>query len=183
MKAFSFSLTIKRLLAVAAIGVTLTGLAGVSLAADNQDQSRQQAWAQRAGEMHEKHMQMLAKRLNIQASQQAEWKSFSDALAGLHPAAGMTHPDKNADAATLAKFGADMAAEHAKKLAVVADATAKLQAVLNPEQAKTFNMMAHHFMMMHMRGGHHDGHAMMDHRPDGMHGKPADAPAASAASK
>ena len=161
MKTLSLTLfmTVKRLCAASAIGFVLAGAAGSTLAADNMGQPQKQEWMQRAKEMHEKHLQMMAKHLNIQPAQEGAWKGFTDALGGMRPAGGMQHPDKNADAATIARFGADMAAEHAKKMATLADATAKLQAVLTPEQRKTFDMMAHRAMMKRMHARfHHHGH-------------------------
>ena len=64
----------------------------------------------------------------------------------------MKPPPKDADAATLARHRADMAAQMATKLATLADATAKLQGALTPEQAKTLADMTRHPM-----GGRHGG--------------------------
>ncbi|MCZ7653884.1 MAG: hypothetical protein M5R42_05705 [Rhodocyclaceae bacterium] len=63
-----------------------------------------------------------------------------------------TPPAKDADAATLARHRADMAAKMATKLATLSDATAKLQGALTPEQAKTLADMTRHPM-----GGRHGG--------------------------
>ena len=43
-------------------------------------------------------------------------------------------PDINADAASITRFRADRAAAHARRLTQMADATAKLQEVLTPDQ-------------------------------------------------
>ena len=88
----------------------------------------------------------MASRLEIKASQQGPWGEYVKAresmLANL-PA----RPARDADAATVAKGRADFAADRARKLAVVSEATAKLQTVLAPEQRKVFDEMAR-------RGGH-----------------------------
>ena len=121
--------------------------------------------------MHQKHgmehMQMkmkeriakMAARLEIKASQQGAWGDYVKARESMW-ANPPVRPAKDADAATIARSRADFAADMARKLAVVSDATAKLQAVLTPEQRKVFDEMAR-------RGGHrrhhggrdgHDGH-------------------------
>jgi hypothetical protein len=96
-----------------------------------------------------------ANRLEIKASQQKAWQTYTASVEAM-----TTHPDKHpvedADAATIARFHADMANQMAAKLQKVADATAKLQAVLTPEQRKTFDQMARHF-------GHHGDHSMQHH--------------------
>lgn len=78
----------------------------------------------------------MAQRLEIKASQQDAWQAYAkvhkDTFDG-----SMKPAPKDADAATLARHRADMAAQMAQKLAVLADATAKLQSALTPEQAKT----------------------------------------------
>ncbi|MBI4989384.1 MAG: Spy/CpxP family protein refolding chaperone [Rhodocyclales bacterium] len=93
----------------------------------------------------------MAQRLEIKASQQDAWQAYAkvhkDMIDGT-----MKAPPKDADAATLARHRADMAAQMAQKLAVLADATAKLQGALTPEQAKTLADMTRHPM-----GGRHGG--------------------------
>ncbi len=114
--------------------------------------------------MHQKHsmerMQMkmkariakMASRLEIKASQQGPWGDYVKARESMW-ANPPVWPASNADAATIARSRADFSADRARKLAVVSDATAKLQAVLAPEQGKVFDEMA-------QRSGHrgHRGH-------------------------
>jgi len=95
-------------------------------------------------------------RLEIKASQHDAWQAFAKSVEafGMKPAGSRPGPD--ADAASIARFRADRAADMAQKLAQVADATAKLQSVLNDDQRKVFDEMAHRFM--HRDGRfHHDG--------------------------
>ena len=84
----------------------------------------------------------LANRLQITASQQPAWETFSAALLSLSQHEGK-RPAADADAATLARFHADRAAAFASKLATVADATAKLQDVLDDNQRKILTQVAH----------------------------------------
>ena len=112
--------------------------------------------------MHQRHgtehMQMkmkeriarMAARLEIKASQQGAWGEYVKARESMW-ANPPVRPAKDADAATIARSRADFAADRARKLAVVSDATAKLQAVLAPEQRKVFDEMAR-------RGGHRRHH-------------------------
>lgn len=78
----------------------------------------------------------MAQRLEIKASQQEAWQAYAKVHKDMFDG-GMKPAPKDADAATLARHRADMAAQMAQKLAVLADATAKLQSALTPEQAKT----------------------------------------------
>jgi hypothetical protein len=74
----------------------------------------------------------------------------------------MKRAPKDADAATLARHRADMAAKMATKFATLADATAKLQSALTPEQAKTLADMTRH--PMGGRHGKHGGFGGRGHR-------------------
>lgn len=103
--------------------------------------------------MHQRHgmehMQMkmkariakMASRLEIKASQQGPWGDYVKARESMW-ANPPVRPARDADAATIARARADFAADMARKLAAVSDATAKLQAVLAPEQRKVFDEMA-----------------------------------------
>jgi len=108
-----------------------------------------------------KHMSdRLAERLEIKASQQGAFQAYTTALqTAFTPPAH--HPDIKSDAAGIARMNADMAAEHAKRLATIADATAKFQEVLTPDQRKTFDQMAAAFM--HHRHGMHHGFGERGH--------------------
>ena len=128
------------------------------------------------------HMQMMMKeriakmasRLEIKASQQGPWGEYvkaREALMGNMPA----RPPRDADAATIAKARADFVADMARKLAVVSDATASLQAVLTPDQRKVFDEMARRGGERGFRG-HRDVHSQHGDRDGrgghGMHGAP-----------
>jgi hypothetical protein len=102
--------------------------------------------------MMKKRIEKMASRLEIKASQQGPWTEYVRAREGMW--ANMpARPGRDADAATIARARADFAADMARKLAVVSDATAKLQAVLSPEQRKVFDEMARRSG----RRGHHGG--------------------------
>jgi hypothetical protein len=130
----------------------------------------------------QKHLDHLASRLEIRASQQDAWTAFSNAVRAMVPAAPPEPPGKDLDAAARARLAADRAADRAKRLAQLADATAKLQQGLDPPQKQVLNEVArefgHHFRghgdgLWGMHGGmhHHDdceGHEG-HHHGEGMH--------------
>ena len=91
----------------------------------------------------------MANRLEIKASQQDAWQAYVKVHQQMFDGSMKPAP-KDADAATLARHRADMVAQMAKKLDTLADATAKLQGALTPEQAKTLAEMTRHPM-----GGRH----------------------------
>jgi len=83
----------------------------------------------------------MASRLEIKASQQDAWGAYRKAresIFGTPP----QFPAADADAATLTRFRADMAKRRADHMAVMADATSKLQAVLEPNQRKVLDEMS-----------------------------------------
>jgi hypothetical protein len=98
------------------------------------------------------HLDKMANRLEIKASQQDAWQAYVKTHKEMFDG-GMKPAPKDADAATIARHRADMAAQMAKKLDTLADATAKLQSALTPEQAKTLADMTRHPM-----GGRHGMH-------------------------
>lgn len=112
------------------------------------------------------HMQMkmkartaeMASRLEIKASQQGAWGEYVKARESMwaNPPVRPAR-DADADAATIARSRADFSADMARKLAVVSDATAKLQAVLTPDQRKVFDEMARRSGHRGHRGGHGEG--------------------------
>jgi len=108
----------------------------------------------------QEHLDKLAARLEIRASQQEAWSGFAGAVKGMVPAMPHEPPSKDLDAAARARMAADRAGEHARKLAQLADATAKLQKVLDGNQQQVLNEVARH--LGHHGHGHGDGH-------DGMH--------------
>lgn len=98
------------------------------------------------------HLDRMAKRLNIDASEQGAWNSYAATVQGLI-GTGLQRPAADADAAAIARLRADIAAEHARKLAQLADATATLQQALNPEQRKILAELVRH--PDHERVGRH----------------------------
>lgn len=115
----------------------------------------------------------MANRLEIKASQQDAWQAYAKVHKDMFDARP-TPPAKDADAATLARHRADMAAKMATKLATLSDATAKLQSALTPEQAKTLADMTRHPMGGRHGGkggrGEHGRHGQMSGMDGGMRG-------------
>lgn len=97
----------------------------------------------------------MANRLEIKASQQDAWQAYVKVHKEQFDPAALKPLPKDADAAAITRHRADMAAKMATKLAVLADATAKLQSALTPEQAKTLADMTRH--PMGGRQGRHGG--------------------------
>ena len=140
---------LRKLLTALTLGSTLA--AGISVAADATPATMERCSPSRdAKSWMQGRLDKLAERLKLQDSQQAAWKTYSEAVKGM-----MDHkvgfPPKDADAATLTRFHAEASAERAKKAAAIADATAKLQDVLNDDQRK---VLADSFQRA-MRGPHH----------------------------
>lgn len=93
----------------------------------------------------------LGQRLQINASQQDAWNAYVSTIESMFTARP-ARPAADADAATLARFRAELALNHAQKLSQLADATAKLQDVLDPEQRKTLDQAARR---VQKHGRHH----------------------------
>jgi hypothetical protein len=113
----------------------------------------------------------LAQRLEIKASQQPVWENFAKSVEMLADG-NAKKPDMDADAATIARYRADRASEMAGKLSRIADATAKLQAALNPDQRKVLDQTAqqmlhrdHRFGRMHHGADHHGTNQGRDPHP------------------
>jgi cell pole-organizing protein PopZ len=145
-----------RILAAAAVSATLmTGFTLSAHAESDTTQQMKQDWAQHRQEHIKVRLAKMAERLEIKSSQQNEWQAYVKVIeesTSVPHMARASDADADADAATLTRKHADFAAAHARKLAAIADATAKLQSVLTPEQRKTLDQMARHFH----RGKHHD---------------------------
>jgi hypothetical protein len=168
------------LLKALAAGAVLMGAVAGSAMAD-------QGWhehemhgdrAQMAAHMQEHvkaRLDRLAGRLEIKASQEQAWEGFAQAVENLFghkddkmdaARGGAKHDEE--DAAALIRHRADRTADKAKKLAAVADAADKLQAVLTDEQRKILNREVRRFA----HGRHHDGCRRYEggrHDEDGMH--------------
>lgn len=139
------------------------------------------------------HLDRLAERLEIKASQEDVWQKFAasarDAMAdeawaehghGHDGHEGHDGHDGNgapADAATLARRHAEHAQRHAQHLAQLADATAALEANLNPNQRQVLDEVARHLASGHgphgwEGGGHGEGYGPehgYHHGDDGEH--------------
>lgn len=121
---------------------------------------------ERPEKMHDfakSRLDKLANRLEIKVSQQAAWDEYANTVTAMAEQ-GVQKPDDKADAAAIARYRAEKTAEMSRKLSKVADATAKLQAVLTEEQARMFNKVARN-----MHGGTHSwGHGKScDNKQDG----------------
>lgn len=88
------------------------------------------------------HLEKEAQRLGITAAQQPQWDAYAKAVES--PMGDMQRLPPDADAATIARHHADMAAGAAAKLARIADATTALQATLSPAQRTMLAHMVRH---------------------------------------
>ena len=162
----------RQIVAVALGSALMIGGTSLSLAAMGPDMDHEHEGPMHCeAPVHEK-LDAMANRLEIKASQQNAWQAYAKAVEAMadHP---RKHPAEDADATTIAKFHADMAAEMASKLKKVSDATAKLEAALAPEQRKTLDQAARefgqhgHHMHGEEHGEHEHAHEHDHHHPDG----------------
>jgi hypothetical protein len=166
------------------VAVVATGLGALAIAADAPPRATPAAMqpadmAQRHQQMLQRHLDAAAARLEIKASQQAAWQAYAAAVKQLVDVAGMPpRPDADADAATIARQRAARATTFAQRLETIADATAKLQSVLSPEQKGVLTEITRNAgmhagfggPMQHERGMHrgwHDGPAGQGRGPMG----------------
>lgn len=112
---------------------------------DSKHMSREQMSPDKMHEHMKGRLGKLAERLEIKASQQAAWEEFARSV-GMLAERTVKKPNDDADAATIARYHAEKAAEFARKLARIADATAKLQKALTEDQQKIFNQASHRFL-------------------------------------
>jgi hypothetical protein len=155
----------------AAIAVSAALMCGISASAWADTPAKEGMQGMHA-DMAKHHQEMMkaglskaADRLEIKASQQGAWQAFAKVIEdtmGMPPK--MQMPDSNADAATLTRHHADIVAARAKSMAQIADATAKLQEALTPEQRTTLTQIVRQFAQAHQMGG-------QQHGPMGMHGQ------------
>jgi len=83
----------------------------------------------------------MAARLEIKASQQDAWAAYRktrESMFGTPP----QFPAADADAATITRFRAEIAKRRADRMVAMADATAKLQEALEPNQRKVLDEMS-----------------------------------------
>lgn len=97
---------------------------------------------QRMQERMKQRLDRMGARLEIKASQQEAWSAYRQARESMFANAPKQRPGADADAATITRFRADMAKRRAENMAVMADATAKLQAALDPDQRKVLDELS-----------------------------------------
>ena len=125
---------------------------------DQKHMSREQMAPEKLQEHMKARLDKLAGRLEIKASQQAAWEEFAKSV-GTMAEQNMKKPNDDADAAAISRYRAEKAAEFAKKLTRIADATAKLQKALTEDQRKILNQTARHFLHKD-HGWSHRNHGM-----------------------
>lgn len=129
--------------------ILMTAFYSIAMANPAEHRDHKQMNPEQMQQYRQEHMKIgldrLAQRLEIKASQQAVWEDFTKSVETLADQNGKK-PGDDADAATIARYRADKAAEFASKLNKIADATSKLQAVLSEDQRKIFNQTAHRFL-------------------------------------
>ncbi len=121
-------------------------------------QMTQEQMQQHMQERMKTRMDRLAQRLEIKASQQAVWEDFAKSIEAM-PDLNAKKPADDADAATIARYHADRASEMASKMTKIADATAKLEAALTPDQRKVLDQTAQLFLH-HRHGAGYEHHGM-----------------------
>jgi len=153
------------------LGLSL-GIAPSALAAPAAPQPMPQQEPQRHQEMIKMHLAKMAERLEIKPSQQNAWQTYAKTYTSIMGGHMMQRPNENADAAAIVRHQADMTSEHAQKMLQLADATAKLQETLTPEQRQTLANMVRRVGMFHrgwmmQKGQSHEQGKSEQH---GMHG-------------
>jgi len=153
---------------IAGAAIMMTSLYSVAMASPGGHHESMQMSQEKMHEHMKARLDKLAQRLEIKSSQQAVWEEFAKSVEVLADR-NVKKPGDDADAATISRYQSDRATEFSKKLTVVADATAKLQAALTENQQKTLNQVARRFLHMdhgwnkgmHRRGkeGSHEEHA------------------------
>jgi hypothetical protein len=134
-----------------AAGLTLAAAAPASAMPGPGGREMSPEMQQRMQSRMQGRLDQMAKRLEIKASQQDAWQAYVKVHQQMFDG-GLKPAPKDADAATIARHRADMAAQMATKLSSLADATAKLQGALTPDQVKLLAEMTRHPM-----GGRHGG--------------------------
>lgn len=156
------------MLAAMALILATTAIPAANATTTEDASARRQEHAQKL----EAHMKA---RLEIRASQQPAWNDYVKARE-LMTSGRPARPGPDADAATIARSRAELAAAMAQKLALVSEATAKLQAVLDDNQQKTLNQMTRRGSHRGHHGQHAKGAAHERHGEHGQHGQHERAP-------
>lgn len=166
---------LRSIYSAAATGILLVVVASpcVSFADDMEHhrEQHQQMNPEHRQQWIQMHLDKAAARLEIKASQQSLWEAYSSAARELMTSFGERKPmPQNADAAAMMRQRAERATAVAQNLVKLADATEKLQSVLNEDQRKVLDSMVR--MQARFLGPHHHGgmHAHMDDHEHGEHG-------------
>jgi hypothetical protein len=133
-----------RILLAVAIGVSLVVWLTAAARAETLVSAPTHNHAEHGQQLMKDGLEKMAARLEIKASQQDAWQAYSKAVEALTPNAPAL-PDANATATAMARWRADRVALLARQLAQLADATAKLQDGLTPEQSKTLDQIVRQF--------------------------------------
>ena len=140
------------------VSCVVTGLGAIAVAADKPAKSAPpatQMQPDRAAahkEMIQRHLDSLASRLEIKASQQSAWQAYAAAVQALIET-GAARPGPDADAATLTRDRAERATVFARKLTAVADATARLQGALTQDQRAVLDQVTREAGRRHRMAG------------------------------
>jgi hypothetical protein len=140
----------KLLIHVIALGALLVPTFQSVVWANDEHYDQRQVSPEKMHEHMKARLDKLAARLEIKASQQPAWEEYAKSVESLADQS-IKKPNGDVDAATLSRYRADRVTEFAKKLSVIADATAKLQKVLTEDQRKILTQALH-------RHGHHHKH-------------------------
>lgn len=140
-------------LVTVAVGIVLTfGMQMTASAADtvpsapppHDAHKMEHDWARHRQEWMKKRLEKAAERLGIQSSQQEARQAYANAVESPLGNGNAGKADRPTDAAGIARLRADFAAAHAARMMNIANATARLQDMLTPEQQKKFNRMVAH---------------------------------------
>lgn len=155
---------VHRLLITAGLLSSLSGtvLAQAAPMAEGQRPARMEKMHERMTERHNKHLNELKAKLQLQAGQDTAWAAFAQAMQP--PAKPWPHPDH----ATLEKLTTPeridqmqaFKAQRDERMQKRADATKAFYASLNADQKKTFDTETARFMHAHMAQGMKQGHPM-----------------------
>jgi hypothetical protein len=129
----------------AALWIAACGVLAFSLPAQAHDQWQydREYSSQERQQCVRKHLDREAMMLEIKASQQSQWDAYAAARLDLTNFAGAERAESgDSDAAALVRKRADRTMAFAQKLATLADATEKLQAVLNQDQRHVLDRIA-----------------------------------------
>ena len=153
-----------RLLITTSLLATLTGTAWAQPApmADGQSPARMEKMRERMAERHNKHLNELKGKLQLQASQDGDWTAFAQAMQA--PAKPLQRPDRAAleKLTTPERIDQMMAfkAQRDEHMRQRAEATKAFYTTLNADQKRTFDAETARFMKHRMDQGMHQGHPM-----------------------